>query len=62
MISVFLIDYLKIVSAMPIKQGKNSSKVVKIGVDYLVQISTCKLALGKELLIIFGNLIESVGF
>ena len=49
MISVFLIDYLKIISAMTIKEMKRKSRVVKNGVDALLQIAVCKLALGKEI-------------
>ena len=47
MISLFLIDYLKIVSEMEFKENKKKSKIVKNGVDSLLQIAVTKLALGK---------------
>ena len=47
MISVFLIDYLKIISAMQFKEGRKNSKIVKNGVDAILNIGICKLALGK---------------
>ena len=56
MISEFMIDYLKIVSGMEFKESKRKSKIVKNGVDYLLQIGITKLALGKELLFILGKL------
>ena len=62
MVSLFLIDYLKIVSGMEFKESKRKSKIVKNGVDYLLQIGITKLALGKELNYILDKLHESVGF
>lgn len=60
-VSIFLIDYIKIVANMPIKQSKRSSKLLQNGIDFLFKISVAKLALGKELLTILNSVNKSVG-
>ena len=62
MISIFLIDYLKIVSSMSIKQGRKNSRVVKNGIDALLHISVSKLALGKQVIVVLNNLVVNIGF
>ena len=47
---------------MHIKQTKKNSRIVKNGVDYLLQLAITRLALSKELLFILNNLQEAIGF
>ena len=60
--SDFLIDYIKVVSGLEVKEGRRNLKLVRKGVDWLLSIAVCRLALGRELLVILGNVRERIGF